>query len=80
MLCTQLLRAVENAGYKTPSPIQMATIPLGLQQRDVIRIAETGSRKTAAFLLTLLSYVSKLPPITVDTEVEGSYALVMSPT
>ena len=37
-----LLKAVEKMGYKTPSPIQMAAIPLGLQQRDVIGIAETG--------------------------------------
>ncbi|XXG52723.1 hypothetical protein AAC387_Pa03g0971 [Persea americana] len=50
------------------------------QQRGVIGIAETGSGKTAAFLLPLLSYVSKLPPITVDSEADGPYALVMAPT
>ena len=58
----------------------MATIPLGLQQRGVIGIVETGSGKSAAFLLPLLSYVSKLPPITVDSEADGPYALVMAPT
>ncbi|KAJ8545067.1 hypothetical protein K7X08_017650 [Anisodus acutangulus] len=42
-LTTELLKAVERAGYKKPSPIQMAAIPLGLQQRDVIGVAETGS-------------------------------------
>ena len=41
-LTSELLKAVEKAGYKKPSPIQMAAIPIGLQQRDVIGIAETG--------------------------------------
>jgi hypothetical protein len=48
------LDAVSEAGYTKPSPIQMAAIPLGLKQRDVIGIAETGSGKTAAFALPML--------------------------
>lgn len=41
--CAQaLLRAIEKVGYEKPSPIQMASIPLGLQGRDVIGVAETG--------------------------------------
>ncbi len=42
-LSPELLKAVEEVGYKKPSPIQMAAIPIGLQQRDVIGIAETGT-------------------------------------
>ncbi|KAH6801680.1 P-loop containing nucleoside triphosphate hydrolases superfamily protein [Perilla frutescens var. frutescens] len=79
-LSTELLKAVERAGYKTPSPIQMAAIPLGLQQRDVIGIAETGSGKTAAFVLPMLTYITRLPPISEDNEAEGPYAVVMAPT
>uniref|UniRef100_J3LS22 DEAD-box ATP-dependent RNA helicase 21 n=2 Tax=Oryza brachyantha TaxID=4533 RepID=J3LS22_ORYBR len=79
-LGTELLRAVEKAGYKEPSPIQMASIPLGLQQRDVIGIAETGSGKTAAFVLPMLSYITRLPPISEENEAEGPYAVVMAPT
>ncbi|KAJ0694273.1 putative RNA helicase [Helianthus annuus] len=45
-LSSELLKVVDRAGYKTPSPIQMAAIPLGLQQRDVIGVAETGSAPT----------------------------------
>uniref|UniRef100_A0A803PT48 RNA helicase n=1 Tax=Cannabis sativa TaxID=3483 RepID=A0A803PT48_CANSA len=75
-----LLKAVERAGYKKPSPIQMAAIPLGLQQRDVIGIAETGSGKTAAFVLPMLTYISRLPPISEENEAEGPYAVVMAPT
>ncbi|KAL7174901.1 hypothetical protein ACSBR2_028669 [Camellia fascicularis] len=79
-LTQELLRAVERAGYKTPSPIQMAAIPLGLQQRDVIGIAETGSGKTAAFVLPMLTYISRLPPMSEDNDAEGPYAVVMAPT
>lgn len=79
-LSAELLRAVERAGYKSPSPIQMAAIPLGLQQRDVIGIAETGSGKTAAFVLPMLTYISRLPPMSEENEAEGPYAVVMAPT
>lgn len=79
-LSPELLKAVERANYKTPSPIQMAAIPLGLQQRDVIGIAETGSGKTAAFVLPMLTYISKLPPLTEENEAEGPYAVVLAPT
>ncbi|WJX96994.1 Envelope glycoprotein gp160 [Trifolium repens] len=79
-LSQELLKAVEKAGYKTPSPIQMAAIPLGLQQRDVIGVAETGSGKTAAFVLPMLSYITRLPPISEENEAEGPYAVVMAPT
>ncbi|KAL6526158.1 Envelope glycoprotein gp160 [Orobanche minor] len=79
-LGVELLKAVERSGYKTPSPIQMAAIPLGMQQRDVIGIAETGSGKTAAFVLPMLNYITRLPPISEDNEAEGPYAVVLAPT
>ncbi|KAI3728467.1 hypothetical protein L6452_17104 [Arctium lappa] len=79
-LSSEILKAVERAGYKTPSPIQMAAIPLGLQQRDVIGVAETGSGKTAAFVLPMLTYITRLPPISEENEAEGPYAVVMAPT
>ncbi|KAK8506296.1 hypothetical protein V6N13_100347 [Hibiscus sabdariffa] len=78
-LSSELMKAVERVGYKKPSPIQMAAIPLGLQQRDVIGIAETGSGKTAAFVLPMLSYI-RLPPMSEENEAEGPYAVVMAPT
>ncbi|KAG6712308.1 hypothetical protein I3842_05G097300 [Carya illinoinensis] len=79
-LSPELLKAVEKAGYKKPSPIQMAAIPLGMQQRDVIGIAETGSGKTAAFVLPMLTYITRLPPMSEENEAEGPYAVVMAPT
>ena len=74
------MQAIERQGYKKPSPIQMAAIPLGLQQRDVIGVAETGSGKTAAFVLPMLVYIQKMPAMTEEIAAEGPYAVVLAPT
>jgi ATP-dependent RNA helicase DDX23/PRP28 len=79
-LGAELLRAVKDAGYRKPSPIQMAAIPLGLQQRDAIGVAGTGSGKTAAFVLPMLAYTGRLPPMTTANKDEGPYAVVLVPT
>ena len=75
-------RAIDRAGYKKPSPIQMASIPLGMQQRDVIGVAETGSGKTAAFVLPMLAYIMRQPPMAGNPEIEaeGPYAVILAPT
>jgi ATP-dependent RNA helicase DeaD len=51
----QLLKALDEVGYETPSPIQAQTIPLLLEGKDIIGQAQTGTGKTAAFALPLLS-------------------------
>ncbi|MFS7979632.1 putative RNA helicase [Helianthus anomalus] len=79
-LSSELLKAVDKAGYKRPSPIQMVAIPLGLQQRDVIGVEETRSGKSAAFVLPMLTYITRLPPISEENETRGPYAVVMAPT
>ncbi|KAL6042117.1 DNA/RNA helicase, DEAD/DEAH box type, N-terminal [Balamuthia mandrillaris] len=75
-----LLEAIRKAGYKEPSPIQRQAIPIGLQGRDLVGIAETGSGKTAAFVLPMLVYISGLPKMTPEIEAEGPYAVVLAPT
>ena len=50
----QLLNAVEEAGYTEPTPIQKKSIPLITSGHDVIGLAQTGTGKTAAYLLPLL--------------------------
>eukprot|EP00300_Choanocystis_sp_HF-7_P017025 c19614_g1_i4.p1 GENE.c19614_g1_i4~~c19614_g1_i4.p1 ORF type:complete len:582 (+),score=138.17 c19614_g1_i4:363-2108(+) len=79
-LPTELLQAISRAGYETPSPIQMAAIPVGLANHDIIGVAETGSGKTCAFVLPMLVYIKRLPKMTLENSQLGPYALVMAPT
>src|SRR5881397_467919 len=53
-LSPQMLQTVHDAGYTEPTPIQIAAIPLILAGHDVIGIAQTGTGKTAAFVLPIL--------------------------
>jgi ATP-dependent RNA helicase RhlE len=50
----ELLKAVEEAGYTSPTPIQQQAIPLALEGRDLIGLAQTGTGKTASFTLPIL--------------------------
>ncbi|MEM6354763.1 MAG: DEAD/DEAH box helicase [Pseudomonadota bacterium] len=55
----KVLKAVEEAGYESPTPIQAQAIPEALKGRDVIGIAQTGTGKTASFTLPLITMLSK---------------------
>ena len=50
-----VLAAISDLGFESPSPIQAQTIPLLLEGRDVIGLAQTGTGKTAAFALPMLT-------------------------
>jgi superfamily II DNA/RNA helicase len=58
-LSDKVIAAVEAAGYKTPTPIQDQAIPHVLGRRDVLGIAQTGTGKTAAFTLPMLTLLEK---------------------
>ena len=72
-LGTAQLRACESLGYTEPTPIQLKAIPLVLEGRDLIGCAETGTGKTAAFLLPILQKLS-------ERQRPGVRALVLAPT
>jgi ATP-dependent RNA helicase DeaD len=67
-----VLKALSDVGYETPSPIQAATIPPLLAGRDVVGLAQTGTGKTAAFALPILSRL--------DLSQKTPQALVLAPT
>jgi len=54
-----VLKAVEEAGYETPTPIQAEAIPFALTGRDVLGIAQTGTGKTASFTLPMITMLAK---------------------
>ncbi len=67
--------------FKEPSPIQRQAIPIGLQRRDLIGIAETGSGKTIAFGVPLCQYILSLPQQILNGVADnGPLGIVMAPT
>lgn len=58
-LSPKILSAVEETGYTIPTPIQAGSIPPALERRDILGIAQTGTGKTAAFVLPMLTLLEK---------------------
>ena len=71
-LSAPVLEALDKIGYETPSPIQAEMIPYVLEGRDVLGQAQTGTGKTAAFALPILSRI--------DTKIKTPQVLVLTPT
>ncbi len=71
-IAPEVLRAVSDVGYETPSAIQAATIPPLLAGSDVVGLAQTGTGKTAAFAIPILSKI--------DLTSKNTQALVLAPT
>ena len=58
-LIDPILKALSTEGYTTPTPIQAQSIPLILEQRDLLGCAQTGTGKTAAFAIPILQLLYK---------------------
>ncbi|OED45971.1 ATP-dependent RNA helicase [Endozoicomonas sp. (ex Bugula neritina AB1)] len=71
-LAPAVIKAVQDVGYETPSPIQAQAIPHLLEGKDLLGLAQTGTGKTAAFALPLLSRI--------DTKLRNPQVLVLAPT
>ena len=75
-LSEELLRAVRDTGYTSPTPIQAQAIPAILNGKDVMAAAQTGTGKTAGFTLPLLQLLNSKPPV----KNNRARALVLTPT
>src|SRR3954471_4887263 len=76
-LSPEIQQAAREAGYTAPTPIQAQAIPLILAGHDLIGIAQTGTGKTAAFVLPMLA---KLAQMRGDGHRQGIRALIVAPT
>lgn len=75
-LIEPLLRAVDESGYKEPSPIQAQSIPAILRGHDVLASAQTGTGKTAGFVLPLLQKLQNMP----RAKSNHAKVLILTPT
>ena len=73
----QVLKAVTAEGYETPTPIQLQSIPLLLERRDLLGIAQTGTGKTAAFALPTLQHLVERSQ---NRKPKSTKVLVLAPT
>lgn len=74
-----ILKSIKDSGYKSPTSIQMQAIPIGLEKRDLIGLAPTGSGKSAAFLIPLIIYLNDLPPVSENRQ-DGPYSMILAPS
>ena len=77
-LDARVLASLEKVGYEKPSPIQAETIPLLLEGRDVVGLAQTGTGKTAAFAVPALSHLAELSDVHGPSK--NTQVLVLAPT
>jgi ATP-dependent RNA helicase RhlE len=79
-LAPELLRAVREQGYETPTPVQAQAIPIVLQGRDLMAGAQTGTGKTAAFTLPLLQRLAGYANTSASPARHPIRALILTPT
>ena len=79
-LDAKILRAIVEAGYTTPTPIQAQAIPVVLQGQDVMGSAQTGTGKTASFVLPILQNILPLASSSTSPARHPVRALVLAPT
>ncbi|MFD0912742.1 DEAD/DEAH box helicase [Methylophilus luteus] len=79
-LAEPLLKAIEESGYTTPTPIQAKAIPLALERKDLMAGAQTGTGKTAAFSLPILHTLLPHASTSTSPAKHPIRALVLAPT
>ena len=80
-LHAEILQQMSRLGFSEPTPVQRAAVPIGMQNRDIIGVAETGSGKTLAFVLPLLQWILSLPKLERKADIDnGPYAIILAPT
>lgn len=72
-----ILKALSNKGYQTPTPIQNQAIPVAIEGKDILGIAQTGTGKTAAFAIPIIQRLNETKVRGIRREIK---ALILTPT
>ena len=76
----EILKALADCGYKDPTPIQSAVIPVALQGQDILAAAQTGTGKTAGFALPLIERLAPQASTSTSPAKHPIRALILTPT
>jgi ATP-dependent RNA helicase RhlB len=79
-LSAGLQRGIAEAGFVQCTPIQSKTLPLALEGQDVAGQAQTGTGKTAAFLVAMFNRLEQTPPLKIESGPPAPRALILAPT
>lgn len=79
-LPVQVMQGIRQAGFSDCTPIQTQTLPISLNGKDVAGQAQTGTGKTAAFLITLFTKLLATQPESPNSDLPGPRALILAPT
>lgn len=75
-----LLRNLRRLDFKKPKPIQMQSIPIGFECKDMVAIAPTGEGKTLGFLIPALHHVENLERLNAANSDKGPYVIILVPS
>src|SRR5210317_1416477 len=78
-LAPELMQGIEDAGFSKCTPIQAETLPIALSGKDVAGQAQTGTGKTAAFLIAVYSYLLR-HPASEQRKINQPRAIILAPT
>lgn len=73
---TRLLQGITKQNFRTPTPVQSKAIPLALEGRDILARAETGSGKTAAYLLPILHSILKQKQVGLSSSIRSAFLTI----
>ena len=76
----KLVQKLKKLEFEKPKPIQMQSIPIGLNLKDLVAIAPTGEGKTLGYLIPVMEFVKKYERLTPQNSAKGPYAIVLVPS
>src|SRR3989338_3746928 len=80
ILPLEIINAITDLKFKEPTPVQKQCIPIAMNNMDLVGLAETGSGKTASYIIPMCCQIAKLPRMNDEIAKDGPYGLILVPT